>query len=102
MTTTPDTVTEALDQLTDLGYGDDFALSGQDVSCGVCGVVHPAEAVEVDHVYRFEGASDPDDEAIVLGLRCPGCGSRGRFVSGYGPSVEPEVAAALRILSTPR
>jgi hypothetical protein len=53
----------------------------------------------VDRVYRFEGQSDPGDEAIVFGLRCGNCGARGSLASGYGPSADPEVLDRLSYLA---
>jgi hypothetical protein len=52
----------------------------------------------VDHVYRFEGDSDPADEAIVLGVHCPNLGVRGVVVSAYGPSIDRDHEAVLRAL----
>ena len=49
-------------------------------------------------VYRFEGPSDPDEEAVVFALRCPVCGAGGTLVSGYGPSADPELTDHLVML----
>ena len=54
-----------------------------------CNGDHGPELAQVDHVYRYEGPSDPDEEAIVLALSCPVCGAKGTLVSGYGPSTDP-------------
>jgi hypothetical protein len=80
----PEGVVEALALLRADGYVVDFSLATDSVSCGSCGSSHGA--LEVEKVYRFEGASDPDDEEVVFGLRCPTCGSRGVLVSAYGPT----------------
>ena len=53
--------------------------------------------LEFDRVFRFEGASDPDDEAMVLGLRCSAGGARGVFVSGYGVSA-PDAPAIVALV----
>ena len=94
------TVTEALAQLEAEGYGDDLRLDGVHVSCNTCGAVHPTESVEVDRVLRFEGPSDPADEAIVLGLRCPECGAKGSMVSAFGPDADPDLAEAFVYLAS--
>ena len=66
--------------------------------CGGCGHrVPPAEA-EVVELFRFEGVSDPDDQALVAGVRCRICGYAGTFVAAYGPDAggaEAEVIAGL-------
>ena len=62
--------------------------------------MHGADRGLVERVDRFEGASDPDDEAILLGLRCPECGALGTFTSGYGPSADPIIVDQLVMLDT--
>lgn len=94
------TVTEALAQLEVEGYGEDLRLDGGHVSCNTCGAVHPTDRVEVDRVLRFEGPSDPADEAIVLGLRCPECGAKGSMVSAFGPDADPDLAEAFVYLAS--
>ncbi|HXC16624.1 MAG TPA: hypothetical protein VNV60_04205 [Holophagaceae bacterium] len=94
----PETVSAALAQLAAEGYTADFSSHGHDLHCRACGKGHAAEGAQVEKVYRFEGASDPDDQAIVLGLRCPECGVKGVLVSGYGPSTDPgEIAFILSL-----
>lgn len=86
-----DTVTDAVAQLEAAGYRGDFAFGAGAVRCHACDVAHaPAELV-VRHTYRFEGETDPGDEAIVLGVECPVCGVRGIVVSAYGPDASPEL-----------
>ena len=95
----PEIVSAALTRLALEGYTADFSSRASGLHCEVCGKAHTAEGARVEKVYRFEGASDPDDEAIVLGLRCPACGIKGVLVSGYGPSTDPdEVALILSLL----
>ena len=60
--------------------------------------LHALEEAVVDYQFRFEGDSDPGDEAIVLGISCAGV-QRGVLVSGFGPSADPEHAAILRALT---
>src|SRR4051794_14034926 len=91
----PDTMTEALRQLAADGYAADFRLRGTGVFCPVGSEHPPLEGSIVDRVYRFEGQSDPGDEAIVFGLRCGNCGARGSLASGYGISADPDVLEQL-------
>lgn len=94
----PDTVTEALKILAADDYTGAFDVRGGRVRCHACGDLHEANGAVVERIYRFEGMSDPDDEEIVFGLRCPVCGARGTLVSAYGPNADPEELDALRIL----
>jgi len=48
-------------------------------------------------VYRFEGPSDPDEEAVVYALRCPRCGAQGALVSTYGAGADPALADHLDV-----
>ena len=68
------------------------------IQCGACSETCAIQNVQVDRVYRFEGASDPDDEAIVLGLRCPQCDAKSVLVSAFGPNAEPAVLQQLVLL----
>lgn len=96
---TPDTVTEAVAQLEADGYTADFGVADGGLRCGACGEVHDPSEVVIERIYRFEGASDPDDEAIVLGLLCPACDRRGSLVAAYGASADPdEVAVISRLI----
>ena len=87
----PDTVSEAVALLHAEGFGADLFARADGIHCGACGRQHNPAAAEIHRAFRFEGASDPDDEAIVVGLVCPACGTRGVLVAGYGPTADPDV-----------
>jgi hypothetical protein len=97
----PDTVTEALQLLQEDGYVDDFEQAGAQMTCPVCSAANRIERGVVERIFRFEGPSDPGDEAIVLGVRCANCGARGTLVSAFGPDADPDVFARLVNLVTP-
>ncbi len=56
------------------------------------------ETLVVEETVRFEGASDPGDEAVVFALRSQDGGIRGTFVAAYGPQMDPACAAVLHRL----
>lgn len=94
------TLVEALADLGRQGYSEDFQVeAGGAVRCGVCGRQLPPDQVDANGFRRLEGASDPGDMALVLGVACPGCRSRGAIVLRYGPEAVPEEAALLAELS---
>ena len=72
-----DSVTDALAQLVAPGYRGDFSGRAGAVHCSACHDDHGPERAQVDRVYRYEGPSDPDEQAIVLALSCPVCGAKG-------------------------
>ena len=84
------------------GYDVEFDLDARMLRCPSCSHASSLAVTHVDHVFRFEGQSDPDDEMIVMGLSCPACGRRGILVSAYGPSADPVHAEALRTLAANR
>lgn len=94
---TYDTVTAAVNGLKQRGYTMDFNLSE---NCLVC---HEDKFnvgdFEITEVYRFEGNTDPADEAVVYAIES-NKGHKGVLVSGYGPSAEgmsSEMAKKLQI-----
>jgi hypothetical protein len=78
-----DTVSAAVTGLKNRGYNMDFNLKD---NCLICHEdkfdVNDFEIVEF---YRFEGNSDPADEAIVYAIES-NKGQKGVLVNGYGPS----------------
>jgi hypothetical protein len=97
----PDTVTEAVALLRSEGYTEDVELTGGGFTCPACGEAHRLEQGFVERLYRFEGPSDPGDEAIVLGVRCGSCERRGVLTSAFGPDADPAVFAHLLNLTPP-
>jgi len=80
-----DTVSEAINGLKKRGYGVDFNL---DENCIVCHAdKFDVKDFEIVEVYRFEGDSDPSDEAVVYAIESVN-GIKGVLVSGYGISAE--------------
>ncbi|HEY1282791.1 MAG TPA: hypothetical protein VGF22_24125 [Acidimicrobiales bacterium] len=90
MADAPETVSEAVAMLEAEGYTSPFVHSGGELVCGTCGACSPLDPVVVDRFFRFEGPSDPADEAIVLGVHCSVCGARGTIVSAFGPNADPD------------
>ena len=98
MSEEPATVLDAVRLLEAEGFGTSFSLTAEGLKCGGCKQVEAVERAEVLRVYRFEGPSDPDEEAVVYGLRCPACDVLGTLVSGFGPGADPELADRLVML----
>jgi hypothetical protein len=92
----------AIESLRAQGYDADFSVTAEgELRCGPCHhTVPPSDAV-VESTTRFEGASNPDDQAILFGVRCGECGVSGVLVTAYGPTASAEEAAVLIALSSP-
>ena len=91
-----DTVIEAINGLRQRGYTKDFNL---EENCIVCHEekFHP-EDFEITEVYRFEGESNPEDEAVVYAIES-NKGDKGFLVSGYGISADEMTAEMVKKLS---
>ncbi len=79
------TVSEAIEQLRQKGFTMDFNLER---NCIVC---HPEkfnpDDFEIVDVYRYEGNTDPADEATVYAIESK-TGLKGVLVTGYGISTD--------------
>jgi hypothetical protein len=98
MADAPATVLDAVNLLEAEGFGASFLIRSEGLQCGACGDLHDVSKAEVVRVYRFEGPSDPDEEAVVYAIRCPLCDKGGTLVSGFGPGADPEVTDRLVML----
>lgn len=82
------TLSEITNLLKERGYNIDFNLRENCIECsGNLLQLLPGEFV-VDKHYRFEGISDPGDEAIVYAISSPKYNLKGVLVNGYGISSE--------------
>lgn len=86
------TVSQAIEMLRKQGYTTDFNL---EENCLVCNTEKFAAAdFEIVDVYRYEGNTDPADEASVYAIESK-TGVKGILVAGYGPSSDPLSTAML-------
>ncbi len=77
------TVSEALEELRKKGFTTDFNLEENCITCH-SDRFNPDE-FEITEVYRYEGNTDPADEATVYGIESRS-GLKGVLVTGYGIS----------------
>ena len=81
------TVSKALDELNEKGFTYDFNLHEDDIAKN-------PNKYEIKHIYRYEGETDPGDEAIVYGIQSSS-GKKGVFVTGFSANSVSEAAQAL-------
>lgn len=93
---TYDTVSEAVEGLGERGYDLDFNLKENCLICRDDRI--DVKDFEIVEVHRFEGNSDPADEAIVYAIES-NRGHKGILVSGYGISSDPLTEEMARKLS---
>ena len=85
------TVSIALDELNENGYTFDFNLHSDDI-------IKNPHHYEIQHIYRYEGDSNPDDEATVYGIKSIS-GKKGVFVAGFSANSENDAARILNEIS---
>ena len=83
------TISEAIEQLRKQGFTLDFNL--KENSLKVDKLEYSADEFEIVDLYRYEGPSDPADEATVYALASPS-GVKGILVTGYGATSPDEAA----------
>jgi hypothetical protein len=89
------TVTEAIEKLRGQGFTEDLSLIGKQFVCehGRFNTDH----FKIMDIYRYEGDTDPADEAMVYALESD-LGLKGILVTGYGVSSDNEVIEVLNSL----
>lgn len=93
-----DTVSQAVNGLKQRGFSLDFNLQENCLICSESNK-YQLDQFEITEVYRFEGDTDPADEAVVYAIESHN-GKKGVLVSGYGVSAEgmsAEMAKKLRV-----
>lgn len=79
-------VSEALSILKDKGYITDFNIHEEKI------IKNPSSFL-IDYVFRYEGETNPDDEAIVFGISSKQ--EKGVFVTGFSANSISEAAKIL-------
>jgi hypothetical protein len=81
------TVSEAVNDLKNRGYTIDFNLGLNSIDSRPDSMMTSTDKLEITEVYRFEGETDPDDEAVVYAIESHD-GRKGILVNGYGVSAD--------------
>ena len=76
-----DTVSQAVNGLKERGYTLDFNLKSNSLECE--GQKFNAKDFEITEFHRFEGNSDPGDEAVVYAIESKN-GMKGVLVNAFG------------------
>lgn len=84
-------VLKALKELKAHGYSIDFNLQEHTIK-------NNPDNYEIIHIYRYEGDTSPDEEAIVYGIKSKS-GEKGVFVAGFSANSESEAAQVLHEIS---
>lgn len=77
-----ETLSEAITDLKNRGYSGDFNLHPEWIECPPLNIKLKPTDFHVDEVHRFEGATDPDDSAVLYAISSSSV--RGLLVDAYG------------------
>jgi hypothetical protein len=94
-----DTLTAAVADLEKRGYEFDFNLAQDCIECKFLDLQLMPEEFEIDEFYRFEGMSDPEDNAVIYAISSPVGNLKGVIIDAYGAyaeNVSPELLEKLK------
>jgi hypothetical protein len=84
-----ETMSEALQRLAGAGYGDEYRADPEGLRARSDGRVYPAKSFHVEEIVRFEGESDPSEEAAIFALTRTVDGSKGTYTVAFGTLMDP-------------
>jgi hypothetical protein len=96
-----ETLSEAIKRLTGAGYVHDLRAVGGQLVCDRCGSRFDPSETTVNDVVRFEGISDPDDQAILYALGTVN-GPLGLYAAAYGVAASADHISVARRLPNRR
>ncbi len=93
-----ETLSQAMARLERDGYSNSVTASADGLlECSGCGSTCDPAEITVDEVVRFEGASDPDDQAALFALDCGA--HKSLYAVAFGPNTPANDVLAVRALS---
>lgn len=84
------TVSKALEELKEKGFTVDFNIQ-------VSRIINSPNDFVIEHIYRYEGETDPGDEATVFGIKSI-TGEKGVFVAGLAADTDKSATMVLNDL----
>jgi quercetin dioxygenase-like cupin family protein len=94
------TLSETINGLTKLGYTLDFNIHQECLIGHQRNTVLSPEEFQIDKVYRFEGATNPEDQSIVYAISSVKFDVKGTLVNGYGISADETSSKLVEKLQT--
>jgi len=97
-----DTVSVALNSLKERGFTRDFNIAFDKIICKETNECLNPHEFEITEVYRFEGESNPSDEAVVYAVESQHGNIKGVLVNAYGLYADPMSDDMIKKLSINR
>ncbi|MBD0276444.1 MAG: hypothetical protein ICV51_15520 [Flavisolibacter sp.] len=84
-----------LNRIVSDGYTEDFRMSDRGLESLQKQCSYLPEQVQIVNFFRFEGESDPDDNAILYVIETAD-GTRGTLIDAYGVYTDPRIARFIK------
>lgn len=94
------TLSETINGLVKLGYTHDFNIKNECIVCNRTNITLSPDDFQIDHVYRFEGDSDPEYQSILYAISSSKFDLKGTLVNGYGTSSDEATTKLIEKLNT--
>jgi hypothetical protein len=86
------TLSETINGLIKLGYTHDFNIKDDNITLS-------PEHFQIDHVYRFEEDTDPENQSILYAISSAELNMKGTLVNGYGISSDSRISKLIENLN---
>jgi len=94
----PESMAEALQRFAALGFRHSLREQGGKLCDAATGAAFEPGRLQIAETLRFEGESDPDEQAILFALRGPDGMPVGIYSAVFGPAMPPEDVRVVRML----
>jgi hypothetical protein len=94
------TLSETINGLVKLGYTYDFNIKDDCIVCHGTNLALSPDDFQIDHIYRFEGDSDPEYQSILYAISAIKFDMKGTLVNGYGTSSDEATRKVIEKLIT--
>ena len=92
------TLSETLTRLKSEGYTEDFNLNGDYLAGHRSAIQLAPDEFVVDQYFRFEGPTDPADEAVLYAISSVKFNLKGTLVNGFGVSSDEAADRIIRAI----
>jgi|EP01136_Pigoraptor_vietnamica_P032328 hypothetical protein len=89
------TLSSLTDTAFNKGYTENFRVEEDGLFAASTGIHYLPNEVKIDNFYRFEGASDPDDNSILYCIETHD-GIKGTLIDSYGANTEDLISEFIK------
>lgn len=93
------TISQVLERLQRKGYVENFKACKNGMRVIPMNIFVDPEYLVVDEIFRFEGETDLDEEAIIFALFCPRNNFKGTYLVAFGPMMDSQDVAIVAQLN---